>query len=98
MQSGKVSVAERRLIVAGYCPHTVLGYRTFVGEGSKKTGRLGEWHLDPGAVQRKKENGKDFQRPAGRRGVDMETQERSGKKWAHSLRGGRHKLGWGLLI
>lgn len=38
-------------MVAGNCPYTVLGYRTFVGEGSEKTGRLGERCLDSGAVQ-----------------------------------------------
>jgi hypothetical protein len=49
-----VSGPGRRLAVAGNCPHTALGYRTFVGEGSKKSGRLGERHLDLGAVQRER--------------------------------------------
>lgn len=42
-----------------FAPYS-LGDRTFVGEGSKKAGRLGERYLDSGAVQRKKEDGKGF--------------------------------------
>lgn len=82
-----MSGAERGLLVAGDCPHTVLGYRTFVGEGSKKTGRLDERNLDSVAVQREKESGKGFQRPAGRKRADVESQEKVWEEVEELLRG-----------
>lgn len=41
----------------------------------RRQGRLGERYLDSGAVQRKKENGKGFQRPSGRK------KKSQGKVW-----------------
>lgn len=44
------------MLVAGNCPHTVVEYRTFVGEGSKKTGRLDERYLDSGCAEEERES------------------------------------------
>lgn len=94
-QSEKVSGAERRLLVVENCPHTVLGYRTFVGERSKKTGRLDERYLDSGAVQRKKESGKGYQRPAGRERGDVESQEKVWEEVEELLMGWQTGVGGG---